>query len=161
MSTNARDVAGPASLMRLRGLDVEFVESLTPDRNASGTIIELNPQARYAGTALLHKYGNGTFCKFRVSAPKGLTGVYALVVDEAIRYIGECEDLSRRFNSHYGNISPQDCYKGGQPTNCKINRRVLEMSKAAGRVDLYFLATPQRETVEKQLIAIYSPPWNG
>ena len=108
----------------------------------------------------LHKHGHGTFCKFRISVPKGLAGVYALVVDGSVRYIGECEDLGKRFNMGYGNISPRNCYEGGQRTNCKINRRVLDVSKAGGRVDLYFHPTPLRQTVEKQLVASCPPPWN-
>jgi len=88
-------------------------------------------------------------------------GVYALMKDGAVCYIGECEDLGKRFNMGYGNISPKNCYQGGQPTNCKINHRVLEVSKAGGRIDLYFHQTSQRKAVEKLLIVRCSPPWNG
>lgn len=149
--------------IRLHGRDFTFVTRLTPDRDATGAIKEFSPQARYtkAGSVPLHQHGHGTFCSFRILVPSRLVGVYALVVDGSVRYIGECEDLGKRFNAGYGNISPKNCYRGGQPTNCKINRRVLDMSKAGGSVDLYFHPTTDRKTVEKDLIARYTPPWNG
>lgn len=155
-------VALAPSVIRLGGLDFEFVEPLTPELDTSGVIREFIPQERYAKSAIvrLHKHGDGTFCKFRISVPRELVGVYALVVAGSVRYIGECEDLGKRFSSGYGAISPKNCYVGGRTTNCKINRRVLDVSKAGGRVDLYFHQTMLRKTVEKQLIASYSPHWN-
>jgi hypothetical protein len=149
-------------VIRLGERDFAFVASLTPERDAAGAIRELSPQGRYtkSDAVPLHKHGQGTFCKFRIAVSKGLVGVYAMVVDGAVRYIGECEDLGKRFNMGYGNISPRNCYEGGQSTNCKINRRVFDMSKAGRRVDLYFHPTPQRKTVEEPLIARYIPPWN-
>lgn len=151
------------SMVRLAGYDFAFVETLTPERTASGAILELSPQERYekAGTSRLHNYGHGTFCKFRISVPEGLVGVYAMVVDGVVSYIGECTDLRNRFNYGYGNISPKNCYVGGQATNCHLNQRILNVTKDGGRVDLYFHPTAQRKMVEKQLIARYSPPWNG
>jgi hypothetical protein len=110
---------------------------------------------------MLHKHGYGAFCKFRISVPRGLIGVYALVVDGLVCYIGECEDLGKRFNTGYGNISPRNCYQGGQPTNCKINHRVLDVSNTGESVNLYFHSTSSRHLVEKRLITQFSPPWNG
>jgi hypothetical protein len=153
--------AAPA--IRLGGYDFAFVASLDPVRDPTGAIAESSPQARYAnaGTVPLHTHGRGPFCKVRIAVQRHLAGVYALVVDGAVRYVGECEDLGKRFNAGYGNISPRNCYDGGQPTNCKVNRRVLDVARAGGRVDLYFHPTPARKAVEAELLAICSPPWNG
>ena len=139
-----------------------LVESLALERDQTGAIVEKRPQAQYykAATVPLHKHGDGSFCKFGISVPRGLVGVYALLVDGKVRYIGECEDLRKRFSYGYGNISPRNCYKGGQGTNLKINRQVLEVTKAAGRVDLYFYETSERKKIERQLLNSYSPPWN-
>jgi hypothetical protein len=145
----------------LGGRDFALVQHLAPERNEEGAIREVSPQGRYKKAIPLHQYGHGTFCAFRIAVPAGLVGVYALVVDGSVRYLGECADLGTRFNGGYGTISPRNCYVGGQSTNCKINRRVLDVSKAGGRVDLYFHPTPQRKTVEAHLIAAYLPPWNG
>ena len=162
MSPNSGGPALPPAV-RLGIYDFTFVASLVPERDSAGAIREFSPQSGYAkaGAVPLHKHGRGTFCRFRLAVPKGLSGVYALVVDGTVRYIGECEDLGKRFNAGYGNISPKNCYRGGQPTNCKINRWVLDMVKAGGRVDLYFHPTSQRKAVEQELIARHSPPWNG
>jgi hypothetical protein len=147
----------------LGGRDFALVQHLAPERNEEGAIREVSPQGRYkkSATASLHQHGHGTFCTFHIAVPAGLVGVYALVVEGSVRYIGGCVDLGKRFNSGYGTISPRNCYKGGQMTNCKINHRVLEVLKAGDRVALYFHSTPQRKSDETQLIAAYSPSWKG
>lgn len=163
MPIRAEGAVSAALAISLDGHDFGLVASLAPDYDASSTVQEFSPQGRYAkrNVVPLNDYGHGSFCKFRISVPTGLSGVYALVVDGSVRYIGECEDMRKRFNLGYGNISPRNCYRGGQPTNCKINRRVLDVSKAGGRVGLYFQPTSPRKAIEKHLIARLSPPWNG
>lgn len=155
--------AGVQPTINLGGCDFAFVESLAPIREANGIVREFNPQVRYAkaATTRLNKHGKGSFCEFRVSVSMGLMGVYALLVNGFVRYVGECEDLGRRFNTGYGTISPKNCFVGGQSTNCKINRRVLDATIAGECVDLYFYPTPRRKLVEQQILARYSPLWNG
>jgi hypothetical protein len=142
-----------------------FQQRLEPARDAGGLIQEFRPQERFANTAglPLHDYGEGPFCNFRITAAAGLAGVYAFVVDGEVRYLGECEDLRARFNAGYGNISPRNCFLGGQPTNCKINRFVLQEAQAGRRIDLYFCRTAlaERKAVEHELLSQISPPWNG
>lgn len=149
-------------VLHLADYSFTFRGQLVPERDAQGALKELQPQVRYAkrATVALHKHGLGPFCKFRIAVPAGLRGVYALVVDDSVRYIGECQDLAKRFNDGYGNISPTNCYRGGQATNCKINHHVLDVTISGGRVNLYFHPTRSRYEVEEQLIARYSPPWN-
>lgn len=162
MANRAGDASNLPLNLDLAGHDFAFMVPLIPESNVQRAIQELYPQERYAkrDAILLHKHGHGAFCRFRVSVPRGLVGVYALVVNGRICYIGECEDLGKRFNMGYGNISPRNCYVGGQVTNCKINRRVLEVSKSGRSVNLYFHPTSSRRQVEKQLITQFSPPWN-
>lgn len=163
MSTSSGGTAGTLPTIRLGEWDFDFVETLAPALDAAGGIEEFSPQEQYMGkdAVPLHKHGHGTFCSFSIAVLPGREGVYALVVDGSARYIGECEDLRKRFNVGYGHISPRNCYRRGQSTNCKINHRVLGVSKAGGRVNLYFYQTTQRHTVEERLIAGCSPPWNG
>ncbi len=165
MSSQSEQLAITPSVINLGGRDFAFAESLTPERNVSGAIMELNPQAEYAksGSVPLHKHGRGPFCRFRISVGKGLAGVYALVEAGTVRYIGQCIDLQRQFSVNYGNISPSACYQGGQITHCKINRQVLNVSSSGGRIDLYFHPTslPVSSSIKKQLITRYSPSWNG
>jgi len=148
----------------LEGYRFDFVASLDPERDETGTILESNPHERFPnpGSIPLNRYGHGPFCEFGISVPKGMTGVYALVVAGSVRYVGVCQDLGRRFNANYGHISPQDCYVGGQSTNCKVNHLILDAANAGEWVDLYFHhATSDRLSTEAELITKWSPPWNG
>jgi hypothetical protein len=61
------------------------------------------------------------FCKFTVPRRYQTSGAYALTADGELRYIGERANLAARFNAGYGNISPKNCYRGGQETNCHLN----------------------------------------
>jgi hypothetical protein len=81
------------------------------------------------------------------------------VVDELV-YIGQCSDFANRINLGYGNISPKNCYEGGQSTNCKINKMVLNAVKANKVVELYFYGTTDFDAVERELICSYKPEYN-
>lgn len=110
----------------------------------------------------LNKYGNGPFCKFKI--PKGFfgkKGVYIILENENIRYIGKCENLEARYNAGYGIISPRNCFKGGQNTNCKINSLILSMIKNGSKIELRFFETKQHSKTEKSLIEKFNPSWNG
>ncbi len=76
----------------------------------------IKPQSRYKNNKglLLNNHGSGHFCKFVIPKNCMINGVYAIVVNKELKYIGECVNLSSRFNSGYGNISPRNCFKGGQ-----------------------------------------------
>lgn len=151
------------SEIRLEGCDFRFITTLVPEHDRTGAINEYSPQQQYTNLSAvpLHRHGHGPFCRFQIEVPKGWSGVYALCVDGAVRYIGESEDLERQFNTGYGHISPAACFVGGQSTNCRINHSVLTVSKAGGCIDLYFYPTSQRKLIKKRLIARYAPPWNA
>ena len=84
------------------------VTLIQPEHDSKGDISEFMPQSRYSNPKklLLHKYGRGPFCKFRIARNFTFEGVYVFTVDEKLMYIGECENLSSRFNMGYGQISP-------------------------------------------------------
>lgn len=109
----------------------------------------------------LHRYGAGPFCKFRISENLEAGGVYLLTVNGLVWYVGECQNLSLRFNTGYGHISPRNCFEGGQSTNCKVNHQVLEAAKRGQRVELWFHETANRHAVEARLVADLAPPWNS
>lgn len=107
------------------------------------------PQARYrdAGTVPLNKYGCGPFCKFKIPWNISLSGVYALVVGKEAQYVGECTNLSSRFNMGYGNISPCICFLGGQGTTCRVNNLILKKVKTGLDVDLWFHETKDQHPI--------------
>ncbi len=152
-----------AATREILGYSFRFITAINPDRDREGNIIECHPQARYQNrrNLPLHTYGAGPFCHFQIPNHLRSAGVYALFVDGVISYVGECEDLSKRFNPGYGNISPRNCFTGGQPTNCKVNTFVLQSAKKSQRIELWFLQTPERKIVEKRLIRQLRPPWNS
>lgn len=150
-------------MKKLLGYDFEFVQDIQPVLDRYGRILEYSPQGQYDkwDSFKLNKYGSGTFCRFSIH-PKwsGVSGVYAVFIDDKLAYIGQASDFAKRFNMGYGNISPRNCYIGGQSTNCKINKLVLNSIKAGKRVSVYFHITNAYNQVESELIKYYKPPYN-
>ena len=139
----------------------EYVCPIQPEHGSDG-IRRLMPQGEYknVGCVPLNRYGRGPFCRFRIPSGLHMDGVYAITAGDNIMYVGECVDLSKRFNAGYGQISPKNCYKGGQETNCRINSLVLQHAEDGQPLGLWFLRTPDRWKVETELIERYDPPWN-
>jgi hypothetical protein len=107
-------------------------------------------------------YADGPFCQFSLTSAPSVSGVYAVFIEDELRYIGECEDLYRRFGSTgYGRISPRNCHDDGQSTNCKLNSRVLAEAKNCKRTIVWFYTTEDRKAIEARLIFALNPPWNG
>ena len=148
----------------------DFVNYILPERDQNGKIIEYSPQDKYkkCDSVSLNKHGHGSFCKFSVKNAEAKPGVYLQVLEkpveennEHIIYIGEAVDLKKRFSSNgYGGISPKNCFEGGQSTNCKMNKVVLEESKKGNIISLYFYATTEHKKVEKELLLNIQTKYN-
>jgi len=152
------------SLVYLCELKFILVQELDPKRDITNQIMQDNPQTRYAKSATnkLNKYGDGMFCKFSINSKwSGRCGVYSLFNNRKLLYIGRCTDLKQRFNMGYGNISPKNCFVGGQSTNCKINKMVLDLYLNGSKVYLYFCETANYVQIEARLIKALMPPCNG
>jgi 5-methylcytosine-specific restriction protein A len=109
-----------------------------------------------------NRHAAGPFCAFELPEASPEAGVYAFVVREVVKYIGECEALDRRFGSAgYGRIAARNCHSDGQSTNCKINGLVLKTYQAGDSVTIWFMPTADRKLVESQLVSRLAPPWNG
>jgi hypothetical protein len=130
------------------------VGQIQPESDEVGKPRSLMPQARYAASASipLNAYGHGPFCHFHISGKLNHEGVYVLTLDGVPCYVGECLDLSQRYNNGYGNISPRNCYVGGQLTNCRINNLIYMAAKDKRKIDLWFFKTLQRKAIEAELI---------
>jgi len=147
----------------IKGIPFQYVCKIIPELKADGTPKECMSQSRYKykQNIRLHKYGHGPFCRFKIpNRYNGKMGVYVILVDNDIKYIGECKNLGIRFNMGYGNISPRNCYVGGQPTNCRINNLVLEAYKSGAQIELLFYETKDRFNIERTLIKTLNPEWN-
>lgn len=160
----AMDSQDSLDMIDLMGYPFRFVAEIKPDRNINGKFRQYLPHVLYEKqlTSNLHQYGLGPFCNFTVSKDwQGLSGVYALCDTRGLLYIGQCIDLVQRFNAGYGNISPRNCYKGGQSTNCKINAMILKKYLGGDKVYLYFYNTNDYDRVEHKLINSFRPLYNG
>lgn len=152
------DAGGP-QLVELR---LQHVCEIVPRRDQAGTLLRDDPHLRFenARGLPLHRYGTGPFCRFSIPRVEQ-SGVYTITVDESPVYIGECENLARRFNTGYGNISPRNCFVGGQSTNCRINNLILQAVEAGHTVDLWFHQTDEHKAYEARLLTANTPPWNA
>lgn len=144
------------------GIRFKLICNITPEIDSNGNPKEYMPQDKYRNEfgIPLHKYGKGPFCKFKIPSNIKETGVYVVLVNGQAKYVGECEDLSKRWNAGYGNISPRNCYIRGQPTNCRINNLMLGAFRLDHNIELLFCKTDNRFQVEKGLILKLQPEWN-
>lgn len=144
-----------------------LIGTIEPDGNGTDGYLELLPQSRFQGaaTAELHAYGAGPFCRFRVARRRREAGLYVLTEDEVPVYAGECANLEARWGPNgYGGISPRNCFRGGQPTNCRVNAAILASAKVGRKLELWFapldVDTALRRSSETQLIRSLKPGWN-
>ena len=150
-------------MLKISNYEFDFVCKITPELEADASPKKFFPQERYDNkkNLKLNKYGKGPFCKFSIDRKYSFkTGVYVILVDDLIEYVGECDDLFKRFGMGYGNISPRNCFEGGQPTNCRINSDILSVFKLKKSIQLYFLETNDRFRIEHELIINLSTSWN-
>lgn len=142
------------------GYPFRFLQELIP-LCENGKVRRFYPQRQYDNQKglPLSRYGAGPFCRFSVRAPAA-PGVYLWVCQGEIVYIGETQDLSQRFNMGYGNISPRNCYLGGQSTNCKMNRVVMDCYEKGTPIRLYFYKTTDYKRVELELLRRYHTKYN-
>lgn len=133
------------------GYVFERVGDVTPARDHRGDIILKQPHLRYRGSESLLPGGTGPFCDFTVAGAPAAAGVYLLEVDGEVRYVGEAENLARRFYQ-YGHISPRNCFQGGRSTNVRLQRLLIAEFEKRSRVVLWFHATPHYKEVEADLL---------
>jgi hypothetical protein len=148
--------------LRVEGYEFDLIGELAPVRTGDGTLQAFLPQSRYrnAATVPLNRYGAGPFCKFVIPRNYKTAGVYLMVGANRIRYVGECANLSARFNMGYGNISPRNCFKGGQETNCRVNSLIYNWASAGRELELWFYPTGDYKAVEAELRTKLQPDWN-
>lgn len=150
-------------MKKLLEYDFKFIQKIEPVINKDGNIKEFQPQNKYKNdkNLELNKHGEGSFCKFSIDPIwSGVSGVYVFFINHELVYVGQCIDFAKRFNQGYGYISARKCFSGGQSTNCKINKLVLNSTKENKEVELYFLITNNYDKIERDIINQYNPPYN-
>ncbi len=152
----------PVSTRSVGQYTFSLVCPIQPITDVLGRIEKFSPHSRFKNSKnlSLHAYGSGPFCRFRIPGNMRYEGVYVLTLDDQVQYVGECLNLASRYNAGYGNISPRNCYQGGQMTNCRVNHLIYEAAQVGHRIALWFFETPNRKTVEAELIQALRPDWN-
>lgn len=143
------------------GYDFYYSQEIVAKHDTNGCVIKYYPQREYDNKKdlpLLY-YGTGAFCRFSIIADDW-PGVYLWIADSKIIYIGETVNLRRRFNMGYGCISPRNCYVGGQSTNCKMNKVILNLYEKGKTVSLYFYKTKDHKKVELELLKKIKTQYN-
>ena len=118
------------------------------ERDASGVVLVSSPLAGMAAVEQRYPaWARGPFS--RIEPEFGLPqspGVFALVTDGVVRYVGSARDLDRSFGARHGlgHISRRDCQSKGQEEPCRLNRLITHEAKAGRGVDVYVLAMPKR-----------------
>ena len=149
-----------ADTRSLAGHDFWMVGTLQIRRTAEGLLDEYTHQL--GPTVRMNPHGAGPFCHMGLPAAPSAAGVYAVFVGGELCYLGECQDLARRFGPQgYGQIHSRSCHDDGQSTNCKINAQVLEAAKIGLKARVWFCPSAERNLLESELISEFSPPWNG
>ena len=155
----------------LEEYEFRFVCPIEPKKNSEGKCIENYPSSRYDNKAglMLHAHRE-PFCEFSID--KKFTensGVYIFVVNREIKYTGKCAERTstdyalRERIREYGHISPRNCYEGGQYTNCRINKRIMDCTNKGEVVELYYLQLEDQKeinNIEWHIIQKCKPPWN-
>ena len=150
-------VSSVSDMLTVCGYPFHYVQEIRPECDAADRVKEYFPELEPGKR--LNKNGEPPFCRFSIDADS-LSGVYLWVVDEVIIYIGETENLKKRFNNGYGRIYAFNCYSGGRSTNCKMNKVVLELAKVRKYVKLYFYETGEYKKVELELLKQINTKYN-
>lgn len=145
--------------MTVCGFPFRFLQEIRPVCDSAGKVMEYYPQQALPGNADLNAFGSGAFCRFTIRAGNW-PGVYLWVLDGEIVYIGETMNLQRRFNTGYGMIEPVNCCVGGQTTNCKMNKVVLNLARKGKYIKLYFYGTEAYKQVELELLGKVKTRYN-
>lgn len=149
--------------MKIGKYEFNYIETIEPSEKIKKENPE-HPTQRYKkkNTKQLPLLDEGylDFCKFKLQKAKDVCGVYAWVINNEVVYIGEAKNIRKRFNTGYGIISPRNCYKGGQKTNCKMNNVVYETYENGNQIDIYFFETQNYKTVEKELLLDITTRYN-
>lgn len=111
----------------------------------------------------LNPSGDLLYCKFSIKTHLDKRGIYIFYDKNEILYLGRCiNDFNKRFNQGYGIVSPKNCYRDGQSTNCRLNA-LVNSSYNSINIGIYsMMGNSNSEIVdlEKQLINKFSFVWN-
>lgn len=125
-----------------------YAGRLFAERDASGVVLEHSPLAGMA--AVEQRYPAWALGPFGRIEPEfalpEAPGVFALVTDGVVRYVGQSRGLDRTFGARYGigHIARRDAQKSRSEERCRLNRLVTAEARAGRTVDVYLIVTQAR-----------------
>lgn len=143
------------SVRLICGYQFRLVANLEAERDSRGNVVEFDP--RGPGGASL---SGAPFCRFVFPANLHQGGVYAVTVDDRPVYVGETNNLSRRFGQgEYGHI---ELPPPGSPqvTNRRVNHGILRALQRGLLAQVWFHESDARQEIEGTLISRLDLPWN-
>lgn len=110
----------------------------------------------------LNKYGDNTFCHFKLKSHLNDKGIYIWVVNGEIKYLGRCSDnFKKRVNQGYGKINAKNCFIDGQATNCHLNSKINEIENIEFYVHkMNDKSKAEIDELELNLLNIKNFEWN-
>ena len=137
---------GSGSSVNFGGYNFRFAGAIDPDEEYS--------YADYEVGGPRNEYGNKRYCTFSLPGLPSSSGVYLWVRCGVVEYIGKTNNFRERFShTGYGHISPYNCRKGGQTTNCKMNSAVMD--NYPDEFWIYIYETRDYSRVETELLRKY------
>ena len=120
-----------------------YAGRLFAERDANGAVLEYSPLAGMA--AVEHRYPAWALGPFSRIEPEFALperpGVYALVTEGVVRYVGHAKDLDVAFGvrTGLGHISRRDAQRARWEERCRLNRLITAEARAGRTVDVYVL----------------------
>lgn len=125
-----------------------YAGRLFVERDASGVVLEHSPLAGMAAVEQRYPlWALGPFGRIEPEfALPEAPGVFALVIDGVVRYVGASRTLDRTFGPKYGlgHISRKDAQKNRREERCRLNRLVTAEARAGRTVDVYLVVMEAR-----------------
>jgi hypothetical protein len=137
------------------GRQFTHIATIEPERDDTGNVREFSPRGPDN-----RELSDAPFCRFSFPRERRQSGVYAVVVNDRVVYVGKTNNLSRRWGpGEYGEIRVPE---PGNPqvTNRRVNHGILEAARRSESVQVWFHETHERDIVETQLIERLDLLWN-
>lgn len=121
-----------------------YAGRLFVERDANGVVMEYSPLVGMA--AVEHRYPAWALGPFSRIEPEfampAQPGVFALVTDGTVRYVGHARDLEAVFGLRVGlgHVSRKDAQRARNEERCRLNRLITAEARAGRTVDAYLLA---------------------
>ena len=125
--------------------------------------LNLRPQDHFANPRehSLAQEHDTYYCSFKIDAPKR-SGVYWILLDGEVVYIGRAKCLHNRLSTQYGTVSPRHPFKGGQLQKCRTNAKINKALDAGSTVVFRWERCQDYKDREKRMLEDPDrrPPWN-